>query len=451
MTNKSKFNFLDIISLNWENKRWIIYILVIAAILISFVFPSILFHEVYKNTHPSKKIYFAANNSPALKEIIKKFNEVNKGKIEVELVVFNYEKFSTNKKKELITRTMRSKNGKIDIFSIDQIWVPRISKWSENLLNYFTEDELSKLIKPALKTCFYDNSLSSLPLFLDLGIMYYRKDLISNVNKFENIEQKIQAGITWADLIKISDKLPQRYSYVFQGKNYEGLICNFFEFVGENKKTNQQYFFQAVDHPYVISKLQFMKDLILKSKLVPSEVLNFEEASSFRYAVKNDIPFFRGWSTIYKLVKIPGPDSLKIKNLGIAPLPKFGSNNSVSIIGGWNLMISKYSESKKEAVKFIKFAMSEEAQKILYTRGEYLPVVKSIYTDSLFVKEHPRLIFYSERLKKIIRRPFIEDYTLLSDILANYIHKSLSNKLSAKKALVQAQKKIDKVVKNNYK
>ncbi|GBD87341.1 putative ABC transporter-binding protein precursor [bacterium BMS3Abin03] len=447
--DKFNNNFSENISFPLKDKRWMIYILAIMAILVSLFFPSILFHNTFQNSPSIKKVYIAANNSEALKEIIKEFNEKNKGKIEVELVDFNYEKFSTNKKKELITRTMRSMNGKIDIFSIDQIWVPRIAKWSENLSEYFTDDDLSKLIKPALETSIYNGTLCSIPLFLDLGIMYYRKDLISKIDNYKNFEKRLSQGITWKELLNVSKQLNSKYSYVFQGKNYEGLICNFFEFVGEDLISNNANPFRSFNDSKIISKLMFMKNLI-KNKVVPKEVLNFEEASSFRYAIKNDIPFFRGWSTIYKLVKISDEDTSKIKYLGIARLPKFESEKSVSTIGGWNLMVSKYSNVKKEAVKFIKFTMSREAQKILYTKGEYLPVIKSIYSDSLFISKHPRLKFYSALLKKIVRRPFIENYTRLSDILAFYIHASLANQLKAKDALLNAQIDINKSIKNQY-
>ena len=102
--DKLNNNFSSDIFFSLKDRRWMIYVLVAIAILISLFFPPILFHKTFPKSSNLKKVYIAANNSVALEEIIRKFNEKNKGKIDVELVVFNYEKFSTNKKKELITR-----------------------------------------------------------------------------------------------------------------------------------------------------------------------------------------------------------------------------------------------------------------------------------------------------------------------------------------------------------
>ena len=95
--SKFKNNFIANISYSLKDKRWMIFILVILAILVSLFFPTLLFNDSFQKSSSVKKIYIAANDTEALREIIREFNEKNKGEIEVELVVFKYEKFSTNK------------------------------------------------------------------------------------------------------------------------------------------------------------------------------------------------------------------------------------------------------------------------------------------------------------------------------------------------------------------
>ena len=70
-----------------------------------------------------KKIYFVDHISAAHQKVIDKFNEKYKGQIEVVAINLPFVKFSTNERKELLARYLRSKSDRIDIFSVDQIWL----------------------------------------------------------------------------------------------------------------------------------------------------------------------------------------------------------------------------------------------------------------------------------------------------------------------------------------
>ena len=65
----------------------------------------------------------------------------------------------------------------------------------------------------------------------------------------------------------------------------------------------------------------------------------------------------------------------------MAPTPHFKNGQTVSVFGGWNLMISKYSPHIDESIIFIKYLLSEEAQKILHQEGGYLPINNLIYEN----------------------------------------------------------------------
>ncbi|MCK5075711.1 MAG: hypothetical protein KAR38_05015, partial [Calditrichia bacterium] len=71
------------------------------------------------------KVYFVDNISDAHVVLIDKFNREYEGEIEIVPVNLPFAKFSTNERKELLARSLRSKNDGIDIFAVDLIWVPR--------------------------------------------------------------------------------------------------------------------------------------------------------------------------------------------------------------------------------------------------------------------------------------------------------------------------------------
>lgn len=98
---------------------------------------TILGYLFTKKTAPATnipaRIYFADNISIAHEALIKRFNETYRGEIEVIPVNLPFSKFSTNERKELLARSLRSKSDLIDVFAVDLIWVPRFAKWCEPL------------------------------------------------------------------------------------------------------------------------------------------------------------------------------------------------------------------------------------------------------------------------------------------------------------------------------
>jgi len=433
----------DDLSPERKTRNWIVYLFIFIAIILSFIFYFFPFQNIFERKTVVKKIYFADVITQSHLEIIKKFNEKFKGRIEVIPVDFGYEKFTTNKRKELITRAMRSQSSRIDIYSIDQIWIPRFVKWAEPLQKYFNQEELSQIIKPVLKTCEYKDTLYAVPLFMDLGILYYRKDIVEKMPEGKRLEFLINKGAAWEDILSVRNQIPSKYLYVFQGKPYEGLICNFLELIKGNGTDIDDRPFINLNDAGIKNSLVFLVDLIYKYHAVPKDVINFEEAESFKYAVSNNIPFFRGWQTMSRIVNLSKEDSVKLKYLAKAPPLHFKGYDSYSTIGGWNLMISRYSQEKDAAVTFIKYATSKEAQEILFSLGEYLPINKNFYQDDSLLTEFPQLKFYKGLLKKTIQRPSLEEYTKISDLIAGNINAALKKELSAAQALSKSEEEIN--------
>jgi multiple sugar transport system substrate-binding protein len=126
----------------------------------------------------------------------------------------------------------------------------------------------------------------------------------------------------------------------------------------------------------------------------------------------------------------------------IAPMPHFEGNNTSGVFGGWSLMISKFSNRKEEALKFIKFMFEKENQKILYEFGGILPINMEIYKDTVYLKQHKEL----EQMQKLLawgkHRPFLDNYTRLSEIMSRYFHMALQKKITVDEALNSASAQI---------
>jgi len=226
--------------------------------------------------------------------------------------------------------------------------------------------------------------------------------------------------------------------YVFQGYDYEGLICNYFEMIAS---IDNDYFRNntiRLTTPVAHKALQTLVDFVYKSKISTPDVLELDENKCYEYMISHDAMFVRGWSNFLETARAPYTDSVPNGLIGRAPLPHFKGQKPTSVYGGWNLMISKYSTKKDAAIEFVRYLQTPEAKKIMFEIGDYIPVNKDVYSDTAYVRAHPKLIFYRQLIEHGFHRPSLLDYTRIADIIAHYVHLALKKELTVDEALTKA-------------
>lgn len=390
------------------------------------------------------KIYFADNISPAHQILIDRFNSVNEKQIQVIAVNLPFSKFSTNERKELLARTLRSNSSRIDIFAVDIIWVPRFARWCHPLDSYFSEKDRKQILSCALQSCYFDDELMAMPLYTDIGMMYYRQDILHSLPGGLEIEQKLKQSITWEEFIRLSKDFPidKHPFYLFPADNYEGLMCSFVEGIASQNQSLSNDQSLQINTPAAQKSLQLLVDLVHKYQTTPKIVVKYDEFQCYIHALKEDGLFLRGWPGFLRHYRTELEDTSKFKFLKMAPLPHFEGGRPAFVFGGWNLMISKHSTKKSEAVQFIKFLQQPENQKMMFQQGGYVPIINSVYQDSLFLSQEPELIFFRELMENGIHRPFLVEYTRFSDIISYYLHRAINNELTVDEALQQASSSI---------
>ncbi|AFH50292.1 ABC-type sugar transport system periplasmic component [Ignavibacterium album JCM 16511] len=421
-------------------------ILVTVFILFTFVFSP---NAVDNSKGKIKTIYFADNISRAHQKIIDNFNRKYEGQIKVETINLPFEKFSTNERKELLARYLRSKSNRIDVFSVDIIWVPRFAKWSLPLDSMIDSQKVNNLLPYALKSCVFNNKLYALPLYIDIALMFYRDDLLKQLPDYSGFSNELASSITWERFFELQKKLKTSANnfYVFQADDYEGLLCSFTEIMSNlNSRIIESNSKLKLDEQNTRKAITLLHNLIFDKKISPESVTNLRENNSYQYFINNNSFAVRGWPNFLSDDNKYLNEKLRA-NIKRAPLPHLSGSEPASVFGGWNLMVSKYSDKIPEVMKFLEFIVSDEAQKILYEEENFLPVIKSLYSDSTFVKKHSELKFFESLFRTGVYRPFLEEYTNVSDILSYYINKALKNEISIDEAAKQASEKItDKIV-----
>ncbi len=429
-----------------KNIEKFFYIIISIMLLAVFIFFTFLFSPNGLDsqlTSKSKTIYFVDHISPAHQKVIELFNQKYKGQIKVETINLSFEKFSTNERKELLARYLRSKNDRIDIFAVDQIWVPRFARWGVSLQKFMDSKEINSIIPNALQTCYYKDTLVAVPLYIDIAVMFYRDDLLKKIPDYNAAVNEISKSITWEKFIELHKKNNSKNPYyIFQADDYEGLLCSFTELMADqNNPMVSRDGKILINTPEGKKSLQLLVDLVNKYGVSPKDVSFLKENESFRYFAKSNGLFLRSWSSMLDDKVDYLTDEMR-SNLRMAPLPHFENTKPTSVYGGWNLMISQFTEKIPEVIKFAKFLMSEESQKIMYEEGGYLPTNKKLYDDSVFVAKHKEITFFKELFKTGVHRPFMESYTNVSDILSYYINSAIKGEISVDNALQEAELKI---------
>lgn len=415
--------------------------------LILFILYTILF--VFTNVEPRSsavtQIYFADNISPAHQKLIERFNRKYKGKIEVVPINLPFSKFSTNERKEILARSLRSKSDRIDVFAVDLIWVARFAKWAEVLNPYIMEKQRKNILPQALNSCTYQGNLVASPFYLDIGVMYFRRDLIENLPNAKSLIKRLKESITWEELLQLEKKLPQykHRFYLYQAKSYEGLVCNFYELF--NPRIHQLFTRDSINLTTAAGKraLQFMVDLIYRYQATPPAVLNYDEFQCYLYALQNDAIFLRGWPGFKRHYRHLIADTSKIDKFDVAAVPHFAGEPPAAVFGGWNLMISKFSTKKWAANKFLQFVLEERNQKRLFIEGGFIPVNRQVYRDSLFLQQQPELNYYRQLIRNGVHRPYVVDYTRISDVISYYFHRAIRGDISVDAALRTSTKMIN--------
>ncbi len=312
----------------------------------------------------------------------------------------------------------------IEIVYMDVTWTAKFAArgWLLPLDPWFSPGEGSAFFPGALKAGYYRGHLYRLPLTTDVGVLYWRKDLVPRPPR------------TWRELEETCRRYahpPELYCLVFQGMQYEGLTCNFLEFLwaagGQVLDEKGQV---AIASPEGLSTLNFLRKLRLKD-WVPKAVLSFQEQHTLEFFLKGRAIFMRNWPYAMRLIN---QSPLRGK-VGLAPLPSRTGAPAPGTLGGWGLGIARGTEAPEKAWAFIAFATSAEAQKILYLKRGWLPARKELFRDPALLRENPALKDLYFLLERARPRPVHPQYPRISDTLQKHVSAVLAGVETPEEAL----------------
>jgi multiple sugar transport system substrate-binding protein len=365
------------------------------------------------------EIVFAAGNDPsgATEALVAEYNEAHPGVT----VKFQAMPANTDTQHDAYVTYLSARASDIDLYSLDVIWTAEFARagWIVELPDGVVPEE--EFLKGPVESVTYEGGVYAVPWFTDAGVLYYRKDLLD--------EAGIDVPETWDDFRAACESVAEPAGlegFVWQGARYEGLVCDFLEFLwGVGGTLDEETVTEAPAEAErgVTAALDLMVGFI-EEGITPEGVLTYKEEDSRRLFTEGQALFLRNWPYVWSMVE--GEES-KIKGAGgIAPLPHAEGGTSYSTIGGWNVALSSYSDHKDEALEFLRFITGERSLKLRAIEGGYLPTRRATYADDDVLAANPHFASFFEVFQNTRNRPRSPHYPRMSDIIQENVHRVLT-------------------------
>ncbi len=326
-----------------------------------------------------------------------------------------------------------------DVLGVDTIWVQEFAQagWITALDRFLPPAEQVQFFPGAIQAATFGNRLYAVPWYIDAGILYYRRDLLER--------HGLAPPTTWPELVRTAQLVLDAEQdaglegFVWQGKQYEGLICVALEVLRSNGSD-----LWGGDPERAEAGLQFLRETVAGYRITPVSVGMADEESTRQVFGAGHALFMRNWPYAWSLFQ--QEDSPVRGKIGIVPLPSFPGYASAPVLGGWMLAVPSGSPHRQEAGELIRFLTAPDAQRSVALEMGYNPTRRALYADGALVESRPLLkdlypIFLAAR-----PRPVTPYYLILSQALQPEVSAVVVGRKTPRVALDAARRQVTRVM-----
>jgi len=297
----------------------------------------------------------------------------------------------------LYLQMLASRTNDIDVLQIDVVWAGMLGGHLADLRSHMGEAPDSHF-RTLIENNTVNGRLVAMPWWTDVGVLYYRKDLLERYG--------YAPPATWQEMTKIARDIQSAerargnrrlWGFVFQGRAYEGLTCNALEWIdsfggGTIIDAAGEI---TVDNPRAVAALRLAGSWI--GDIAPRGVLNYDEEAARGVFQTGHAVFMRNWPYAWALAQ--SEDSPVRDKVGVIPLPRGGTQGKVSgTLGGWHLAVSRYSKHPAQSADLVAFLTSAAQQKKRAIEASYNPTIPALYADREVLAANP---FFGELLTSL--------------------------------------------------
>ncbi|MFL0747346.1 MAG: ABC transporter substrate-binding protein [Prochlorococcus sp.] len=369
-------------------------------------------------------------------ELVRKFNADHTGKINLRVTRGPLE---TEAVSDLAISSLLLGKSPFDALLIDVTWLPKYAAagWLAPLDPWIDQQAIDSLAPGAQLGNSYKDQIYRWPLVADMGLLYWRTDLMKEPPK------------TPQELLEISQRIQQEgrvpYGYVWQGRQYEGLSCVFLEVLDGfgGKWLTPGTDIVGLNSPASQKAASWLRKLI-SSGVSPKAVINYAENETLQLFKSGDAALMRNWPYAWgEVQKTNSPIKGKV---GVTTMVAAPGHKSTATLGSWGFSILKGSSNPDAAAEVIAFLTSTYAQKQLFLKNSYTPTKAELFNDPELLAKSTILPILAEALQSTEQRPQTPLYAQISDVLQRQLSSILTGKSKVNTAMDRAQRNTEQIL-----
>jgi trehalose/maltose transport system substrate-binding protein len=319
----------------------------------------------------------------------------------------------------------------IDVLQIDVVWPGILARHLLDLAPY-AGDRPAAHFAALVANDTVRGRLVAMPWFADVGLLYYRKDLLR--------KHGVAPPRTWRELAAAAKRIQdaeraagkaRMWGFVWQGRAYEGLTCDALEWIASQGggRIVEPDGTISVDNPRTASALADAARWV--GSISPRGVLNYAEEEARGVFQSGNAVFMRNWPYARALAESEGSPVRGL--VGVAALPA-----GAGVLGGAQLAVSRYSRHPRLAASLVMALTGRAEQKRRALAGGFNPTLPALYRDAEIRRANPYYDVMAQALARAVARPAAVTgtrYNRVSSAFANAVHAVLAGQADAATAL----------------
>lgn len=344
-------------------------------------------------------------------------------------------------------RMMREHSSTPDVIAIDVVWPGLMAEHLVDLKPRF-ERETRDHFPAIVANDTVDGRLVALPYRTDMGLLYYRTDLLRQYGYRA-------PPSTWDELEEMARTILSKerakgnrdlWGFVWPGVADEALVCVALEWQASEGGgvIVEPGGVVSVNNPQAVRALARAVSWV--GTISPPGTPAYQQWDAQSTWLSGNAVFMRDWPSRYTPSQVQG--STVRDKFDVAPLPR-GAAGRAHTLGGYGLGVSRYSRYPKEAEALVRFLCSRDVQRWRSKVTSTLPTIPALYEDAEVLQANPLLNHMKRaRISGLVARPAAvtgTSYDAVSLVYHTAVHEALARQKTAAQALAEVEAQVVKI------